>query len=139
MHLARTRIPLFFAVMVAALLGVTGLLAQGEWTHTGTGIRVKTVAVVDVNVYEIKHFMKQLPPARTRQAVIEMETGKKFAWTMLRDVDQDKIKTALKDAFAMNGYADGPKIGLFISAFKGDLKEKSHVNIVYDPDKKETT
>jgi hypothetical protein len=139
MQLARTRIPLFLAALVAVLLGATGLFAQGEWTHTGTGIRVKTVAVVDVNVYEIKHFMKQLPPAKTRQAVIEMDTGKKFAWTMLRDVDHEKIKTALKDAFAMNGYSDAGKIGQFMGAFKGELKEKSHVHIVYDADKKETT
>src|SRR5262245_10037134 len=109
MQLARTRLPLFLAALVAALLTVTGVFAD-EWTHTGTGIRVKTVAIVDVKVYEISHYMKQLPPTKSKRAVIDMDTGKKFVWKMLRDVDKEKIQNALKDAFAMNGYSDGGKI-----------------------------
>jgi len=83
--------------------------------------------------------MKQLPPSRSKKAVIEMDTGKKFTWTMLRDVDHEKIVGALKDAYAMNGYTDSAKIAKFIGAFKGELKEKSNVSIVYDADKKATT
>ena len=83
--------------------------------------------------------MKQLPPAKSKQAVIDLDTGKKFTWTMMRDVDQEKIQNALKEAFAMNGYGDSGKIGQFIGAFKGDLKEKAHVTIVYDADKKDTS
>ena len=138
MQLARTRIPLFLAALVAALLAVTASFAD-DWTLTGSGVRVKKVVLVDVNVYAISHYMKQLPPSRSKQAVIEMDTGKKFVWTMKRDVDQEKIQNALKDAFAMNGYADGGKIGQFIGAFKAELKEKASVTIVYDPDKKETS
>jgi hypothetical protein len=138
MQLVRTRLPIFLAALVAALFAVTGAFAD-DWTLTGSGIRVKKVAIIDVNVYAISHYMKQLPPAKTKQAVIEMDTGKKFVWTMKRDVDQEKIQNALKDAFAMNGYGDAGKIGAFLGAFKGELKEKSQVTISYDADKKETT
>ena len=100
---------------------------------------MKRVAIIDVNVYSISHYMKQLPASRSKQAVIDMDTGKKFVWTMKRDVDQEKIQNALKDAFAMNGYTDGGKIAQFTGAFKGELKEKSSVSIVYDADKKETS
>jgi hypothetical protein len=110
-----------------------------DWTLTGSGIRVKKVAIVSVNVYAISHFMKQLPATKSKQAVIDMDTGKKFVWTMKRDVDQEKIQTALKDAFAMNGYTDAGKIGQAVGAFKADLKEKDTVSIVYDADKKQTT
>lgn len=139
MHPLRAKSPVFFAAVAALLLAVTSLFAQGDWKHTGTGIRVKTVAVVDVNVYEISHYMKAFPASKSKQAVIDADVGKKFVWKMKRDVEQEKIKTALKDAFAMNGYSDQGKIGQFIGAFTGELKEKSGVTIVYDSDKKETT
>jgi hypothetical protein len=138
MHFLRTKSPLFLTVIAAFLLSVTSLWAD-DWKLTGSGIRVKTVAFIDVNVYGISHYMKELPPTKSKQAVIDMETGKKFVWTMKRDVDKEKIQNALKDAFAMNGYSDGGNIGKFIGAFSGDLKEKSSVTITYDADKKETT
>jgi len=138
MVLARTRLPVFLAALAAALLAVTFAFAD-DWTLTGSGVRVKTIAIVDVKVYAISHYMKQLPPTKSKQAVIDMDTGKKFVWTMKRDVDQDKIQNALKDAFAMNGYGDAGKIGQFTGAFKAELKEKASVSIVYDADKKETT
>ena len=141
MQLVRTRLPVFLAALAAMfslLLAGPGAFAD-DWTLTGSGIRVKKVAIVDVNVYAISHYMKQLPPAKTKQAVIEMDTGKKFVWTMKRDVDNEKIQNALKDAFAMNGYGDAGKIGQFIGAFKSELKEKGTVSIVYDADKKETS
>src|SRR4051794_30223011 len=105
MLFARTRLPALLAALAAALLAVTFAFAD-DWTHTGSGVRVKTVAFVDVNVYAISHYMKQLPASKSKQAVIDMDTGKKFVWTMKRDVDQEKIQNALKDAFAMNGYTD---------------------------------
>jgi len=138
MNLAKPKLSLLMAALAALLLVVTSVAAD-DWTLTGSGIRVKRVAIVDVNVYAISHFMKQLPPAKTKQAVIDMETGKKFVWTMKRDVDQEKIQKALRDAFAMNGYGDGGKIDAFVGAFKSELKEKSTVTIVYDADKKETS
>lgn len=137
MHL-RTKSPLVLAVLAAILLMVTGVFAD-DWTLTGSGVRVKTVVMVDVNVYAISHYMKELPPTKSKQAVIDMDTGKKFVWTMKRDVDQEKIQNALKEAFAMNGYSDSGKIGQFIGAFAADLKEKAQVTIIYDADKKETS
>lgn len=138
MHFLRTRLPLVLAAIVAVMSSVTGLLAD-DWTLTGSGIRVKRVAIVDVNVYAISHYMKQLPPSKSKRAVIDMETGKKFVWTMKRDVDHERVQNTLKDAFAMNGYTDAGKIAKFLGAFKGELKEKQTVTIVYDPDKKETS
>ncbi len=48
--------------------------------------------------------------------MIDADVGKKFVWSMLRDVDKDKIVDALKEAFAKNGYSDQGKIGKFIPA-----------------------
>jgi hypothetical protein len=138
MQLVRTRLPIFLAAFVAAILAVTGAFAD-DWKLTGSGIRQKKVAIVNVDVYAISHYMKDLPDTKSKQAVIDKDTGKKFVWTMKRDVDQEKIQNALKDAFAMNGYTDAGKIGQFVGAFKSELKEKSTVTIVYDSDKKETT
>ena len=139
MQLRRMKPAALLAAFAAAFFAVTALFAEGDYILTGSGIRVKTVAFIDVNVYAISHYMKQLPPTKSKRAVIDMDTGKKFIWTMKRDVDHEKIVSALKDAYAMNGYTDSAKIGQFIGAFKGELKEKSSVTIVYDADKKATT
>jgi len=138
MHLVRTKAPVIFAVLAALLLAVTSLSAD-DYKLTGTAIRVKTVAFIDVNVYQISHYMKAFPATKSKQGVIDLETDKKFSWTMKRDVDHEKIIKALKDAYDMNGYKNNIKIGRFIAAFKSELKEKSNVTIVYNADKKETT
>ena len=101
------------------------------WIKTGEGVRKKTVVFVTVDVYAIAHFMKKTT-TKSKQAVIDAQTDKKFVWTMLRDVDQGKIEEALRDAYAMNGYTDKPKIDKFIGAFFDDLKKGAHVTITYD-------
>jgi hypothetical protein len=138
MFLAKSKLHVLLAALAALVLTVSGALAD-DWTLTGSGVRVKTIAIVDVKVYAISHYMKQVPPSKSKQAVIDMETGKKFVWTMKRDVDQEKIQKALRDAFAMNGYGDAGKIDPFVGAFKAELKENGNVTIVYDADKKETS
>jgi Chalcone isomerase-like len=136
----------FFALLVTVLLALSSALpalaldkgADG-WFHTGDGIRVKTIAFVNFKVYAIGHDMKDLPDAKSKQAVIDLDTTKRFTWRMMRDVDQGKIQNALKEAFAMNGFSDGGRIGQFVGAFNGDLKEGQYVTITYDSGAKATT
>lgn len=124
--------------IAALVFGAQPVLAD-DWVLTGTGTRVKTVAFLDVDVYTISHYIKGAAPAKSKQAVIDAEIEKKFVWKMLRDVDHEKIVTALKDAYAMNGYSDGGKIGAFVAAFSAELKEGSQVTIRYDAAKQETS
>jgi hypothetical protein len=136
---SRSRVALFAATLLAFALVAGIARAEDEWKLTGSAVRVKTVAFIDVNVYGIEHFVKELPKTKSKQAVIELETAKKFLWTMKRDVADEKIRKALEEAFALNGSKDAEKIKAFVGAFTHELKEKSHVEIVYDPAKKETT
>jgi hypothetical protein len=129
---------LFLALFAAAPARALDKGADGYY-HTGDGIRVKTIAFVNFKVYAIGHDMKELPPEKSKQAVIDMDTGKRFTWRMMRDVDAAKIQNALKEAFAMNGFSDAGRIGQFIGAFTGDLKEGQFVTITYDPGAKATT
>ena len=143
MRHARTKTALLLATLASLVLAVATAWAlepgPDGWYHTGTGTRVKTVAIVDVDVYRISHFMKKLPDAKNKRAVIDADVDKKLAWTMLRDVDAEKIQTALKEAFAMNGYGDAGRIGKFVGAFTSELKEKSSVTISYNAEKKTTS
>ncbi len=120
------------ALLVSPTFGQPAPDKEG-WIKTGEGVRTKTVVFVTVDVYHIAHFMKKLPPKKSKQAVIDMETDKKFVWTMLRDVDRDKIQDALRDAYDMNGYKDKAKIDKFVGVFFNDLKKGQHVTITYDP------
>ncbi|WP_437741491.1 chalcone isomerase family protein [Sorangium sp. So ce1504] len=137
-------IPKKLMVLVAALAALFTFAAAApvradDWALTGTGVRVKTIAFIDIDVYEISHFMKQAPASRSKQAVIDADVPKKFVWKMLRDVDKEKIHDALTGAFAMNGYTDQAKIKAFVGAFQGELKEGARITIQYDPEKKSTT
>ncbi len=139
MQLRRRQLPLFLSVLAALFLLGAGAFAADDWKITGTGIRVKTVVFVDVNVYQISHFIKGDLAEKTKAAVIAADISKKFEWKMKRDVDHEKVVQTLRDAFAMNGYGDSAKINKFVSAFSAELKENSKISIVYDAEKKATT
>jgi hypothetical protein len=135
-----------FAFALLAALAVAAVAAhapvaraEDDWKETGTATRKKKFGLVSVAVYEIQHQMKTLPPKKSKEAAIDAETEKRFVLTMLRDVEPEKMKKALEDAFEANGCKDAEKIKTFLAAFKGELKEKSKVTIAYDAAKKETT
>jgi hypothetical protein len=107
--------------------------------HTGDGIRVKKVAFINVKVYAIQHYMKDLPPQKSKQAVIDAPVDKRFSWKMLRTVEAEKIRNALREAYAKNGYSDASKINPFVDALSKELKEGDTVTIAYDAAKKTTT
>ncbi len=107
--------------------------------HTGEGIRYKKVAFINVKVYAIDHYMKDLPPQKSKQAVIDADVDKRISWKMLRTVDAEKIRNALREAYAKNGYNDAAKIGAFVDALAKELKEGDAVTIKYDAAKKTTT
>ncbi|HVK63656.1 MAG TPA: chalcone isomerase family protein [Polyangium sp.] len=137
MQLRRRQLPLFLSILAALFLFGGSAFAE-DWKLTGSGIRVKTVVLVDVNVYQISHFIKGAVE-KSKKAVIDADIDKKFEWSMKRDVDHEKVVQTLRDAFAMNGYADKGKIDKFLAAFSRELKENSKISIVYDAAKKTTT
>lgn len=138
MQITRRKLALFLATLAALVLGIT-VASADDWTLTGTGMRVKTVVLVDVNVYEISHFMKGGLPeagksaADKKKAMIDANVPKKFVWTVKRDLPQEKVQAAIKDGFSMNGYANQGKIDKYLAAFAGELKEGSKVTIEYTP------
>lgn len=131
-------------VAVAVVLGTAATaiaLEPGKdgWYNTGKGIRQKSIAMFTADVYEIQHVMKELPPAKSKAAVIAMDTDKKLTWIMLRDVGHEKMQDALRNGYAMNGFTDKAKIEAFAAAFDKEAKEGSRVAISYDSAKKATT
>jgi len=128
-----------FLAAIAAMVVLTGTALAGDWIHTGSGIRVKTIVIVDVNVYSISHFMQEKPSEKSKSAVINADVNKKFECKMLRDLEGEKLKNALKEAYAKNNYTDQAKIGKVLGAFTGDLKEGQKFSIKYDSAAKTTT
>jgi hypothetical protein len=137
-----TRMRLLPALAAVAMLTTSALaLERGRdgFFHTGEGVRYKKIAFINIKVYAIDHYMKDLPAQKSKQAVIDADVDKRFSWKMLRTVDAEKIKNALREAFAKNGYADGAKIDAFVGAITSELKEGDNVTISYDAAKKATT
>src|SRR5438309_265685 len=85
----RTLLALFALTLFAAPASAADRDHDGYF-HTGEGIRYKKVAFINVKVYEIDHYMKDLPPQKSKQAVIDANVDKKFSWKMLRSVDAEK-------------------------------------------------
>ena len=135
----------FFLVVLSALLTLTSAafgLERGAngWYQTGSGVRTKSIAFINVKVYAISHEMKELPTANTKQAVIDADVDKRFTWQTLRDLPCEKIQAAMRDAFAMNGYGDQAKIGRYLGACnKAELPEKTGLSISYNSTTKKTT
>ena len=130
------------AVLALGLLATpASALERGSdgYFHTGDGIRYKKIAFINIKVYSIDHYMKDLPPQKSKQAVIDADVDKKISWKMLRTVDADKIKNALREAYAKNGYGDAAKITSFVDSIARELKAGDNVTIKYDAAKKVTT
>jgi hypothetical protein len=132
--LATTAVVALFSRRAAALAP-----DKGGFFHTGGGVRVKHVAFITVKAYAIDHFMRALPPSKSKQAVIDIDVDKRLGLRMLRDVPEGKIKTMFRDAFALNGYRDRAKIEAFVGVFTAELKEGARTTIAYDAAKKATT
>lgn len=136
---------IFLAVLTSLLLLAASAFGiepnKDGWYFTGQAVREKKILIVSVDVYKIQHFAKQLP-AKNKRAAIDLAADKRFVLTMVRDVPVEKLRDALKDAYAMNGYGDQGKIGKFLGAFQGvgdELKEGTRAFISYDAAKKTTT
>ncbi len=135
----------FFLVVLAALLTLTSAafgLERGAngWYQTGSGIRTKSIAFINVKVYAISHEMKELPASKSKQAMIDADVDKRFTWQTLRDLPCEKIKGAMRDALALNGYSDAGKIGAYTGACnKEELKEHTGISISYNATTKATT
>src|SRR4051794_27065346 len=131
-----------FALAAVALMALPASALERDrdgYFHTGDGIRYKKVAFIHVKVYAIDHYMKDLPAQKSKQAVIDADVDKRISWKMLRSVDAEKIKNALREAYAKNGYGDAGKIGSFVDALTKELREGDAVTIKYDALKKATT
>jgi hypothetical protein len=126
------------ALALATLLFALPATAD-EWVHTGDGIRTKKVAFFHVKVYAIDHAMKDVPADHSKQGIINAEVDKKLEWKMLRSVDAEKIRNALREAYAKNSYGDAGKIEQLIAPINRELKEGATVTIRYDAASKQTT
>ena len=109
------------------------------WYVTGDGVRTKKIAFVNVKVYSISHAAKKLPDTKSKPAMIDLDSDKKFTLRMLRDIDVEKIQSALRDSYGQNGFGDAGRMNAFLAAFTHDLKEGTTVSIGYDSAAKSTT
>jgi hypothetical protein len=106
---------------------------------TGTGVRQKEVALFSVDVYVISHYMRDLPPTKSKAAVIAADVDKMFALRLLRELSAAQIQGALRDAYAVNGYNNRAKIDAFVAAVGQTLPKGATITIRYDAASKVTT
>lgn len=115
--------------------------------QTGAGTRSK----LGGKTYDIFHSIKELPAAKTREALIEADVDKRFSLVfravplLLKPIvggnawPKDKIQGSFREGFAANAYADKDKIDRFLSPIAQDLVEKDNIFIQYSATAKSTT
>lgn len=138
-HRGMTRLRFLFLVVLGLFLVLAPSAKADAMIYTGSAVRVKTYGFVDIKLYKIDHFMASKPSEKSRKAVIEADVSKQFTWTMKHDLPAEKVKTALQNAFASNGYTDGGKIAQFLGVITAELKEDTKLTILYDANTKNTT
>ena len=125
---------LAFAVVVVAM--PIGALAAPPgpdgYFRTGEATQTANHWPFTIDVFSIAHDVKQLPTAKTRQAMIEVEVDKRFVMRMLRDVDADKLRSGLRDGYKRNGYSDSARIDRFLAGLAGTLPKGKAMWITYD-------
>jgi hypothetical protein len=111
-----------------------------DWYSTGSGVRTKTIVFVPIKLYIIRHEMRGTPPPKNKRAIIAADQDKRFVWRFLRDVPCDKMRTALRERFEVNGFRDKAKIDAFVGTCSGAYaKDGSTVTVRYDSAAKTTT
>lgn len=133
------RTALVAALSVAPLLSSQPAVNQAGWIQTGEGIREKNLALVRIQAYAIGHWVRTRPPVVTLSAMIDQEADKQFTLRMLRDVGVGRMKGMFRDAFALNGYRDKPRIEAFLAALTRDLVKGDQITIAYAPQSATTT
>jgi hypothetical protein len=141
MNRVRSLLPsAFFTILLALFMTLASSAFADAMIFTGQAVRTKSVGPFTAKVYGIRHDMKERPATKSKQAVIDADVDKKFTWQMLRDVETSKIKKALSEALAMNGFNDAGRTAQFVGAFSQDeIKEKAAVVISYTAADKSVT
>ncbi len=112
--------------------------AEG-WVETGHAVIEKDIAVLSVDAYRISHFVRRVPAAPSRATMIALDEDKRFVLQMLRDVGRDDLVAAIREAYARNGYANGPKVERCLGAFGRALREGEVIVIDYHASTKTTS
>jgi hypothetical protein len=126
----------FFLVSVS---GLEVFAQAGDWVTTGSGIRVRKIAFVNVNVYSITHQMKNPPATKSAQAIIDADVEKKFTLKLMRSLDAEKISNAINDAYKLNGYTNQANIDTIRNVLVGDINEGETIVFSYNPANKTTS
>jgi hypothetical protein len=107
---------------------------------TGEAVRVKSAGAVSVNIYSMRHYIKEKPATKSRQAIIDADVDKMAMLKMLRTIEAPKIKKGSQDAFELNGFKDTARIDRYLGALAADtLKENSVYVVRYDSTTKSVT
>lgn len=135
-----TRHRFLLVVLFGLFLAFTRDASADGMILTGTALRTKSIGFVNYKLYNITHYMAAKPPTKSKQAVIDADVNKQFIWKLRNDLPTEKVKKALREAFAMNGYNDQGKINQFLGAFTPEeLKEDSTLTISYNATSKAVT
>ncbi len=131
---------------VGVVLSALGVVSTAQALDPGpSGFYVTGAAKrvgPDGSEFTIIHEMKQLPKARTAEAVREADISKRFTFTFTRDMPCERFKSWLSAGFARSGLTSASDrnraTSLGAACTKSTIKARSHIVLFYNADTKAT-
>ena len=132
-------VAVFFLVLTAAGYSRSLPRTRDGYYITGSGIRVKGLFFVDVDVYQATHQMRVIPRDTSKFGIVNADVDKRTIIKMLRNVKLKKILKNSRNAYKINGCEENDKVDRLLSVLDDDLKEGDTFMIAYDSATKTVT
>jgi SAM-dependent methyltransferase len=86
----------------------------------------------------LEHEVRSLPPARSRQALVELDADKRMTLRFLDGVDAGKLRDGLRERYAQRGHREPATVERFLSILSGTIAAGEAIVISYDASSKTT-
>jgi hypothetical protein len=83
-------------------------------------------------ILRLAHDVRELPPARTPQAAIELDADKRMTLHALRDLPGERMRKTLAERYAKRGFADAARVARFLAPLQGTIDKGSTVVFAYE-------
>jgi hypothetical protein len=83
-------------------------------------------------ILRLAHDVRELPPSRTPEAIIELDTDKRMTLHALRDLPGERMRKTLAERYAKRGFTDAARVARFLAPLHGTIPRSATVAFAYE-------
>lgn len=89
-------------------------------------------------ILRLAHDVRELPPERSPQAIVELDADKRMTLHALRDLPGERMRKTLAERYAKRGFADAARVARFLTPLQTTIAGGSTVAFTYEAATKTT-